>query len=139
LANLRQRPSQEKVRSTTQRLGNTSKPLAVSERLTISVSRPGKAFFGRCEIAVLDNLHRRRAFGESAAVSVLNVGGMHDGVQQQAYRIDENMPLLAFDLLARIVAMRVDASPVMDGPPLIPAAMYARLGQGAKERSNAKE
>jgi hypothetical protein len=25
---------------------------------------------------------------------------MHDGVQQQAYRIDENMPLLAFDLLA---------------------------------------
>ena len=45
LANLRHRPSQEKVRSTTQRLGKTSKPFAVSERLTISVTRFGKAFF----------------------------------------------------------------------------------------------
>ena len=45
LANLRHRPSQEKVRSTTHRLGKTSKPFAVSERLTISVTRLGKAFF----------------------------------------------------------------------------------------------
>lgn len=29
----------------TQRLGKTSKPLAASERLTISVTRPGKIFF----------------------------------------------------------------------------------------------
>src|ERR1700690_682836 len=44
LASLRQRPSQVKVRSTTQRRGNTSKPLAVSERLMISmVQRPSPA------------------------------------------------------------------------------------------------
>ncbi len=34
-ASLRDLPNQAKVRSTTQRLGMTSKPLAVSERLTI--------------------------------------------------------------------------------------------------------
>ena len=38
---------------------------------------------------------------------------MHDGVHQQALRIDENMPLLAFDLLARIVPMRVVSPPHM--------------------------
>jgi hypothetical protein len=36
---------------------------------------------------------------------------MDDGVHQEALRIDENMPLLAFDLLARIVAMRVVSPP----------------------------
>ena len=49
LANLRHRPSHAKVRSTTQRLGRTSKPLAVSDRLTISVASPGMAFF--CPLA----------------------------------------------------------------------------------------
>jgi Sulfite exporter TauE/SafE len=38
LANRRHRLSQAKVRSTTQRLGRTSKPCAVSERLTISTA-----------------------------------------------------------------------------------------------------
>jgi len=41
LANLRQRPSHAKVRSTAQRRGSTSKPFAVSDRLTIySVQSP---------------------------------------------------------------------------------------------------
>src|SRR5262249_51883013 len=38
LASLRQRLSQAKVRSTTQRRGSTTNPLVRSERLTISVS-----------------------------------------------------------------------------------------------------
>ena len=32
-------------------------------------------------------------------------------MQQQAYGVDENMPLLALDFLARIVARRIDAAP----------------------------
>ena len=36
---------------------------------------------------------------------------MNDGVQQQTQRIDENMPLLALDQLARIEAGRIDAGP----------------------------
>ena len=39
LAGRRQRPSHAKVRSMTYRLGMTSKPLALSERLTISSDR----------------------------------------------------------------------------------------------------
>jgi hypothetical protein len=30
-----------------------------------------------------------------------------NGMQQQSYRIDKDVPLLAFDLLARIVAARI--------------------------------
>ena len=41
----------------------------------------------------------------------LNVGGGDDAVQQQALRIDQNMPLLALDQLAGIEAVAVDASP----------------------------
>jgi hypothetical protein len=36
---------------------------------------------------------------------------MYDGVHQEALRVDENVPLLAFDLLARIVAMRIVRPP----------------------------
>ena len=45
------------------------------------------------------------------AVAILNVGGGDDAVQQQALRIDPNMPLLALGQLAGIEAVAVDASP----------------------------
>jgi hypothetical protein len=41
---------------------------------------------------------------------------MHNSMQQQAYCIDENMPLLALDFLARIVTRRIDADPPCMGP-----------------------
>ena len=48
---------------------------------------------------------------ECAAVAILNVSSMNDGMNQQALRIDENVPLLALDLLSRVVARRVNRSP----------------------------
>ena len=36
----------------------------------------------------------QRRHQEHATIAVLDVGGMHDGVHQQALRIDEDMPLL---------------------------------------------
>ena len=48
---------------------------------------------------------------QRAAVAVLDVGGVHDGVHQQALRIDEDVPLLALDLLACIVARRINRGP----------------------------
>ena len=48
LARRRHLPSQANVLSTTHRLGMTSKPTAVSDRLTISVSMSGKIFFCPC-------------------------------------------------------------------------------------------
>ena len=47
-ARRRHLPSHAKVLSTTHLLGMTSKPVAVSDRLTISVSRLGKIFFCAC-------------------------------------------------------------------------------------------
>ena len=49
---------------------------------------------------------------ERAAVAILNVSGMNDGMNQQALRIDENVPLLALDLLSRVVARRINRSPL---------------------------
>ena len=45
---------------------------------------------------------------ESCAIAVLHVGRMDDDVQQEAERVDEDVPLAARDLLARIVALRVE-------------------------------
>jgi hypothetical protein len=40
---------------------------------------------------------------------------MNDGVEQQAHRVYENVALLAPDLFARIIAMRIDAGPPFFG------------------------
>jgi len=48
---------------------------------------------------------------QDAAIAILNIGGMNDGVQQQAQGIYENMALLALDLLACVIARRIDAGP----------------------------
>ena len=53
----------------------------------------------------------QRGENQHTAIAVLNVRRMNDGMEQETYRIDQDMPLLALDLLARIVAMRIDAGP----------------------------
>jgi hypothetical protein len=42
------------------------------------------------------------------AVAILDVGRVDDDGQQQAKRVDENVPLAARDLLARIIPLRVE-------------------------------
>ncbi len=53
---------------------------------------------------------------QSPAGAILNIGGMNHGMKQEAYSIDEDMTLLAFDLLARIIAARVDKAPPFSAP-----------------------
>jgi hypothetical protein len=48
---------------------------------------------------------------ENAAIAILNIGRMDDGMKQQAQRIYENVPLLTLDFLAGIVAGRIAAGP----------------------------
>jgi hypothetical protein len=48
---------------------------------------------------------------QDAAVAILDVCGMNDGVQQQTQSVYENVAVLALDLLTRIVAMRINAGP----------------------------
>src|SRR5271169_5627719 len=43
----------------------------------------------------------------------LDVGGRHDGVQHETLAVDQDMPLLALDLLAGVVTVRIDRSPAL--------------------------
>ena len=46
----------------------------------------------------------------TGTIAILHAGRMHDHAQQQTEGIDEDMPLAASDLLARIEALRVEPS-----------------------------
>ena len=67
--------------------------------------------------AVGKQLHEKRELSEQcgqehqAAVAILNIGWRHQRMQQQAQRIDQNVAFLAFDQLACIEPMRIDAAP----------------------------
>ena len=123
LASRRQRLTQAMVRSTTQRLGWTMKPFTRSGSLDGSRSRdragcrPGRGERPALVGAVGEQFPEKGKQTEQGrqqretAVAILNVGGGDDAVQQQALRIDQNMPLLALDQLAGIEAVAVDASP----------------------------
>ena len=84
------------MRSTIQRLGKTTNPFARSERLTISTVEMRTDFGQRVGelrsliAAIGEELFQKRKHpeqgrhDENAAIAILNVGRMHDGVQQQA-------------------------------------------------------
>ena len=109
------------VRSTIQRFGRATKPLIRSERLTISIfqmrqdagqcdakDRPFIGAVGERLLEVGKQAEQRRQQGKPA-IAILNVGGSDDAVQQQSLRVDQNVPLLALDQLARIKAGRIAA------------------------------
>ena len=107
-------------RSTIQRMGSTTKPLAWSGRLTISIARPGMALAADLEDrpaigAVGEQPAQERELSEQggqhedATIAVLNIGGSDHHVQHQAERIDQDVTLLALDQLAGIKAVWVDA------------------------------
>src|SRR5271157_5399552 len=71
--------------------------------------------------------HQRRA-----AVAVLDVGGVDDRVHQQALRVDENVTLLAVDLLTRVVARWVDAGPPFSALLTLWLSMIAAVGLASR-------
>ena len=73
---------------------------------------------------------------QRAAVAVLDVGGMHDRMHQQALRIDKNVPLLALDLLACVVAGRIDAGPPFSALLTLWLSMMAAVGLASREASS---
>src|SRR5208283_5649840 len=77
---------------------------------------------------------------ERAAIAVLDVGGVHDGVHQQALRIDADMPLRALDLLACIEPVRIDRRPAFSAlltlwlsPGPFDPGMIAAVGLASRE------
>ncbi len=69
---------------------------------------------------------------QRSAVAILDVGGMRDGVQQEAERVDKNVPFAALDLLARVIALRVDRGPPFCAPLALCASMMATVGLAAR-------
>ena len=69
---------------------------------------------------------------QNAAVAVLDIGGMNDHVQQQAQRIYENMALLALDLFARVIAMRIDTGPPFSALFTLWLSMMAAVGLASR-------
>ena len=53
---------------------------------------------------------------------------MDDGVEQQTQRIYQNVALLALDLFARIIAMRIDAGPPFSALFTLWLSMMAAFG-----------
>ena len=74
----------------------------------------------------------QRGEQQDAAIAILDVGGMDDGVQQQTQRIDENMPLLALDQLAGIEPVRIDASPPFSALFTLWLSMMAAVGLASR-------
>jgi hypothetical protein len=69
---------------------------------------------------------------QDAAVAILDIGAMNDGMKQQTQRIYEDMALLAFDLLARIIAMRIDAGPPFSALFTLWLSMMAAVGLASR-------
>jgi hypothetical protein len=68
-----------------------------------------------------------------AAVAILNVGGMDDRAQQKTFGVDKQMPLLALDLLARIVAVPVDRGPPFSALLTLWLSMMAAVGLASRD------
>jgi hypothetical protein len=57
---------------------------------------------------------------------------MNDDVQQETERVDEDMPLAARDLLARIVTLRVDRGPPFCAALALWLSMIAAVGLASR-------
>lgn len=69
---------------------------------------------------------------ENAAIAILDIGRMNDGVKQQTQRVYENVALLTFDLFARVVAMRIDARPPFSALFTLWLSMMAAVGLASR-------
>src|SRR5262245_64941885 len=66
------------------------------------------------------------------SIAVLNVGGMNDNVQQETQRVDQDVPLATFDLLARVVARRIEPSPPFCVPFAVFESIIATVGLASR-------
>ncbi len=94
--------------------------------------------FGALIGAVADDLLKKgkqpphRLEQRRRAVAVLHVGWMHLHAQQQAERVNEEMALLARDLLAGVIARRIDLRPPFSAPLTLCESMMATVGLASR-------
>lgn len=75
---------------------------------------------------------KQRLEYQNTAIAVLNVGRMNQCVQQQSYRINKDMALLAFDLLPRIIPALVDTAPPFSALLTLWLSMIAAVGLASR-------
>ena len=75
----------------------------------IAILRP--AYAPSAKMRSMNGNSRRARQQVQGAIAVLNIGGMNDNVQQETQRVDQDVPLATLDLLARVVARRIEPSP----------------------------
>lgn len=69
---------------------------------------------------------------QSAAIAVLDIGRMNNCVEQEPYRIDKDVALLALDFLARVVARWIDAGPPFSAPFTLWLSMTHAVGLASR-------
>ena len=69
---------------------------------------------------------------QPGAITILQVSRVDDDVQQEAERVDENVPLAARDLLARVIARRIERRPPFCAPLALWASMIATVGLASR-------
>jgi len=68
---------------------------------------------------------------EQTTVAILDAGRMNHDVQREAQRVDQDMSLLSFDFLPRVIARRVDPRPPFSAPLTLWLSMIAAVGLAA--------
>ena len=81
-------------------------------------------------------LAEQRGEQQQAAIAILDVGRVDDGVQQQAQRINQNVPLLALEQLAGIEAVRINAGPPFSALFTLWLSMIAAVGLASRSASS---
>ena len=66
------------------------------------------------------------------AVAILNIGGVNGNAQQEAERVDENVPLAARDLFAGVIALRIEQSPPFGAALALWLSMIAAVGLASR-------
>ena len=97
-------------------------------------SEPARVIAGVGEDALDEGEEAARAPVEHqpGAIAILDIGWMNDDVQQETERVDEDMPLAARDLLARIVTLRVDRGPPFCAALALWLSMIAAVGLASR-------
>lgn len=75
---------------------------------------------------------RARVENQRRSVAILDVCGMDGDAQQEAKRVDEDMPLAARDFLARVIALRIDKSPPFGAALALWLSMIAAEGLASR-------
>ncbi len=67
-----------------------------------------------------------------STIAVLDIGGMNKDVQQEAERVDQDLPLATLDLLAGVVARKIERRPPFCDAVAVCESMIATVGLASR-------